>query len=47
MDVSEAVYSRQSTRAFTDQKVSDELIKELLEKSVVYKNFYEKQIKRS
>lgn len=33
MDVSEAVYSRQSTRAFTDQKVSDELIKELLEKS--------------
>ena len=33
MDVSEAVYSRQSTRAFTDQKVSDGLIKELLEKS--------------
>ena len=29
MDVSEAVYSRQSTRAFTDQKVSDELIKEI------------------
>ena len=33
MNVSEAVYSRQSIRAFTDQEVPDILIKELLEKS--------------
>ena len=33
MDVSKAVYSRQSIRAFIDQEVSDNLIKELLEKS--------------
>ena len=33
MKVSEAVYSRQSIRAFTDQEVPDNLIKELLEKS--------------
>ena len=33
MNVSEAVYSRQSIRAFTDQEVPDSLIKELLEKS--------------
>jgi len=34
MEVSEAVNSRQSIRAFTDQEVSDELIQRLLEKSV-------------
>ena len=33
MEVSEAVNSRQSIRAFTDQEVSDELIQRLLEKS--------------
>ena len=33
MEVSEAVHSRQSIRAFTDQEVSDELIQRLLEKS--------------
>ena len=33
MEVSEAVHSRQSIRAFTDQEVPDNLIKELLEKS--------------
>ena len=33
MDVSEAVHSRQSIRAFTDQEVPDSLIQELLEKS--------------
>mgnify|MGYP003327764022 CR=1 FL=1 len=33
MKVSEAVYSRQSIRAFTDQEVPDSLIQELLEKS--------------
>lgn len=33
MEVSEAINSRQSIRAFTDQEVSDELIKRLLEKS--------------
>ena len=32
MEVSEAVHSRQSIRAFTDQEVPDNLIKELLEK---------------
>ena len=33
MEVSEAINSRQSIRAFTDQEVSDELIQRLLEKS--------------
>ena len=33
MEVSEAINSRQSIRAFTNQKVSDELIQTLLEKS--------------
>ena len=33
MEVSEAVNSRQSIRAFTDQEVSDKLIQRLLEKS--------------
>lgn len=33
MEVSEAVNSRQSIRAFTDKEVSDELIQRLLEKS--------------
>jgi nitroreductase len=33
MEVSEAVNSRQSIRAYTDQEVSDELIQRLLEKS--------------
>ena len=33
MNVSEAVHSRQSIRAFTDQEVPDSLIQELLEKS--------------
>ena len=33
MEVSEAVNSRQSIRAFTDQEVSDEIIQRLLEKS--------------
>ena len=33
MEVSEAINSRQSIRAFTDQEVSDELIQKLLEKS--------------
>ncbi len=33
MEVSEAVNSRKSIRAFTDQEVSDELIQRLLEKS--------------
>ena len=33
MQVSEAINSRQSIRAFTDQEVSDELIQRLLEKS--------------
>jgi len=33
MDVSEAVLSRQSIRGYTDEAVSDETIKELLEKS--------------
>jgi nitroreductase len=33
MDVSEAVSSRQSIRAYTDQQVTNEVIKDLLEKS--------------